>query len=401
MRKVKRILSMFLAIALTLTMFSAVSMPTVEAKTKTKTYNITMYVGEKVKLGSVGSKPKTSNKKVAAVKMKGKLEPVTDIVSDYKWYERYVVGYRMTDDVILTAKKAGKANITYTTSPEYNNKKHKYTKGKKIKIKITVKKKLSSKDVKFNVSRDGSYFRIEPKYAKNITDSRSIDSLDYKYVIKADGKTICSKKSNISCRYRRNRNDSSKRDFDAGHEYIYFSLSDYGFACYNVYRVTVTKKQKSYIDDSAWRGEQKEVTYDVYEIAYAKIGTSVEKGQTNSFNDPIRLINDKGVTVWDGGELPHEGDYNTPNGSIETHTCDCCGDGSEGSKLKYRIYGADDTEYELKTGDIVKIPTELPASKIKITVEPVRLKVYSGCKIPKMDKYGTEEGKYNYTLKFK
>ncbi len=170
----KKILSMALAIVLTLTMFSAISMPTVEAKTKTKTIKATMYVGERFDLVyplDYNLSMKISNKKVIKVNKKTGM---------------------------LVAKKAGKATITCTY--KY------YGEGAKRpditkKVKITVKNHPTVSGCEYTLyayryANGPAYdpFRIDCdvklKYPKEFTAYRKVTFETYDISIEFDGKPI-------------------------------------------------------------------------------------------------------------------------------------------------------------------------------------------------------------------
>lgn len=177
MKKMKRILSMALAIVLTLTMFSAISMPTVEAKTKTKTIKVTMYVGERFSFDNLYISPrlilsmKTSNKKVVKVNKK---------------------------EGMLVAKKAGKATITYTTGWYEGAKWTETTK----KVKITVKNHPTASGCDYTLSAfrpesDSVYSsfnihcdNVKLKYPKEFTSYRTVTSESYHLSVTFDGTPI-------------------------------------------------------------------------------------------------------------------------------------------------------------------------------------------------------------------
>ncbi len=177
MKKMKRILSMALAIVLTLTMFSTISMPTVEAKTKT--IKVTMYVGERFSFDNLYIYPqgnsfsmKTSNKKVVKVNKK---------------------------EGILVAKKAGKATITYTYEWYDENAKRKdITK----KVKITVKNHPTASGCDYTLSAfnmdglaadstfDIHYDNVKLKYPKEFTAYRKVTLETYDISVTFDGKPM-------------------------------------------------------------------------------------------------------------------------------------------------------------------------------------------------------------------
>ncbi len=264
MRKVKRILSLFLAIALTLTMFSAVSAPTVEAKTKveTKTIKVTMYVGESVQLCDLTSKAKASNKRVVKVSNKAvytKAYPKSGVVN--------IKSYRST----LTAKKAGKANITYKMY--YYTKKHKEV-NYKVKVKITVKKRPPVLTVaKYTVAvneDDVCYFDFKWKQTKELEEFkkyRSIKNPKYETTLKVDGETV-----------------------ERGNSTHFSYLHSDAFVSYDVYRVTGDTKLNEYGCDGCVLNK----IDTVLEMNKDKTELFVNDKPTTEYADAVGVFNENG-----------------------------------------------------------------------------------------------------------
>lgn len=366
MRKVKRILSLFLAIALTLTMFSAISAPTVEAKTKvkTKTIKVTMYVGEKCQLGysNLGegvlvSKAKTSKKSV--VKVSNKKVPCST--------EAGTKAYRTT----LTAKKAGKANITYTMKL-YDKKSRTCT--YKVKAKITVKKKVPaltySKDYKVTTAiADGEdeehcYFNFKLKQTKEAeTFFKShilYGDIDYDINLKVDGKTVYP--------------DVEWNWDECGIRFPY--LENEAFTYYDVYRVTDDTKMN-------WYGREGCVLTKidtVFEMNKEGEDLFVNDKLTNQDSDDVMMFNEKGESVdreFDGDGEPLYDNLWSEAKARNLIVSTTCG---------VYEYADGHTEY-YKAGDIIKVRSwKVPTGKevasyiqthpdrFEITIKPVSVK---------------------------